>query len=169
MRYNISQVNDRVNAIRQHQPKEKDRFGLIYRNPISVEGLVNLTMGGPLPFYNGGLLMVRVRYFDPVNKRPGLPPDVAALVSGLEADRTVLHLVNLSETHLRDVIVQTGAYAEHEFLKVKYQDNADGRAAGKSLPVNAARMDVRLPPRSQITLNIATKRFANKPSYAFPW
>ena len=169
LKYNISQVNGRVDEIRRHQPKENDRFGLIYRNPISVEGLVNLTMGGPLPFYNGGLLMARVRHFDPVNKRPGLPPDVAALVSALEADRTVLHLVNLSETDPRDVIVQAGAYGEHQFLEAKYQAKADANAAEKSLRVNAARVEVHLPPRSQITLDIATKRFANKPSYAFPW
>jgi len=169
LKYNISQVNGRVNTIREHKPKEGDRFGLIYRNPVSVEGLVNLTMGGPLPFYNGGLLMVRVRHFDPANKRPGLPPDVAALVSTLEADRTVLHLVNLSRAQPRDVIVQAGAYAEHQFLEAKYQAGPNADARDTVLAVNASRMKVHLPPRSMITLDIATKRFANKPSYALPW
>ena len=166
LKYNISQVNGRLDEIRQHQPKEDDGFSLIYRNPVSVEGLVNLTMGAPLPFYNGGLLMSRVRHFDPVNRRPGLPPDVAALVSELTFDRTVLHLVNLSPTDSRDVIVQAGAYAEHQFSDATYR-----LLTGKevSLPVNGTRLTVHLPPQSQIKFDITTKRFAHQPSYNFPW
>ena len=45
--------------------------------------------------YNGGLLMARLRYFDPQRRRPGLPSDVAALVESLADERAVLHLVNL--------------------------------------------------------------------------
>ena len=166
LKYNISQVNGRLDEIRQHQPKEDDGFSLIYRNPVSVEGLVNLTMGAPLPFYNGGLLMSRVRHFDPVNRRPGLPPDVAALVSELTFDRAVLHLVNLSPTDSRDVIVQAGAYAEHQFSDATYR-----LLTGKevSLPVNGTRLTVHLPPQSQIKFDITTKRFAHQPSYNFPW
>jgi len=166
LKYNIAQVNGRLDEIRQHQPKENDGFSLIYRNPVSVEGLVNLTMGAPLPFYNGGLLMARVRHFDPMNKRPGLPPDVAALVSELASDRTVLHLLNLSLTHSQDVIVQAGTYAEHEFADAAYQPQLEEEA---SLPVNGTRLTVHLPPQSQIKLDITTKRFVHKPSYNFPW
>ena len=166
LKHNISQVNGRLDEIHQHQPKGGDGFSLIYRNPVSVEGLVNLTMGAPLPFYNGGLLMSRVRHFDPVNRRPGLPPDVAALVSELTFDRTVLHLVNLSPTDSREVIVQAGAYAEHQFSDATYR-----LLTGKevSLPVNGTRLTVHLPPQSQIKFDITTKRFAHQPSYNFPW
>ena len=110
--------------------------------------------------------MSRVRHFDPVNRRPGLPPDVAALVSELTFDRTVLHLVNLSPTDSRDVIVQAGAYAEHQFSDATYR-----LLTGKevSLPVNGTRLTVHLPPQSQIKFDITTKRFAHQPSYNFPW
>ena len=166
LKYNIGQVNGRLDEIYQHQPEEHDGFSLIYRNPISVEGLVNLTMGAPLPFYNGGLMMARVRHFDPENRRPGLPPDVAALVSELGSDRTVLHLVNLSQTHSRAVVIQAGTYAEHQFITATYLPQSGGET---SLPVNAARLTVHLPSQSQIKLDITTKRFAHRPSYAFPW
>ena len=166
LKYNIEQVSSRLDDIHQHQPKEHDGFSLIYRNPISVEGLVNLTMGAPLPFYNGGLMMARVRHFDPENKRPGLPPDVAALVSGLDSDRTVLHLVNLSRTHSRNVVIQAGAYAEHQFATATYLPQVGVEA---SLSVNDAHLMIHLPVQSEIKLDITTKRFAHKPSYAFPW
>ena len=40
-----------------------------------------------------GLLLVRLRYFDAEAKRPGLPPDVAALVEKLEDRRAVVRKV----------------------------------------------------------------------------
>ena len=40
-------------------------------NPVTTEALVQLTMGGPPPIYNGGLLHVPVRHFDARAKRPG--------------------------------------------------------------------------------------------------
>ena len=51
-------------------------------NPVITEALVQLTLGAPQIIYNGGLLHCRLRYFDADRKRPGLPPDAAALVSG---------------------------------------------------------------------------------------
>lgn len=169
LKLNTAQTQERARQVRGHQPKEGDRFSLIYRNPIIVEGLVNLTMGGPLPFYNGGLLMTRVRHFDPVNRRPGLPRDVAALVSSLESDRTVLHLVNLNTTEPRDVIVQAGAYGEHEFETAEHRTGRHGVPGAVSQPLHSSRVQVRLAPGTEITLDLVTKRFANAPSYSFPW
>ena len=37
-----------------------------------------------------------VRYFDAAERRPGLPADVAALVTGLADDRVDIELVNLN-------------------------------------------------------------------------
>ncbi|NLG27991.1 MAG: hypothetical protein GX557_08775, partial [Chloroflexi bacterium] len=59
-------------------------------NPVSTEALVQLTMGAPQTLYNGGLLITRLRYWDAVRRRPGLPPDVAALVEELQPERTVV-------------------------------------------------------------------------------
>jgi hypothetical protein len=167
--YNLSQVETRVAEIQRHNPEEGARFSLIYRNPITAEGLVNLTMGGPLPFYNGGLLMTRVRYFDPQRKLPGLPADVAALVKRLEADRTVLELINLSETHARDVVVQAGAYGEHRFTTVaRTVAGENGRPAIEEQAIDASRIRLHLPPRTRIVLDAGTRRFVNKPTYALP-
>ena len=49
------------------------------------------------------LLRARLRYFDLDRRRPGLPQDVAALVEKLEAERTVLQLVNLSAIQTRNL------------------------------------------------------------------
>ena len=49
-------------------------------NPATVGALVQLMLGGLPPKHQGEILHARVRYFDPVGRRPGLPEDVAALV-----------------------------------------------------------------------------------------
>ena len=71
---------------------------------------MQLTLGAPQIIYNGGLLHTRLRYFDADQQRPGLPEDVAALVERLEADRTVVTLVNISPFAHRTVIVQAGGF-----------------------------------------------------------
>lgn len=151
-------------------------------NPVTTEALIQLTLGAPQLIYNGGLLQARVRYFDPDQLRPGLPKDVAALVTKLEADRTVLRLINLNVFETRSVIVQAGAYGEHLFTEVKYPKRTDEdrpqpdefTRAEPTLAEQTVRVDrkffqVRLPPGTGLTLDMGTKRFANKPSYAFPW
>ena len=75
--------------------------------------LVHLMLGGLPPKHQGEVLQARVRYFDPVRRRPGLPDDVAALVDSLKDDSTSLVLVNLNQTEPRTVIVQGGGYGEH--------------------------------------------------------
>jgi len=113
--------------------------------------------------------MSRVRYFDFKRKRSGLPKDVAALVEKLEAERTVLQLVNLSPTDSREVIVQAGAFGEHQFTQVKYQARTDGQVEDKIAEVNDKCFHVQLSPGTQITLEIGTKRFVSNPTYDFPW
>ena len=142
------------------------------RNPVITEGLVQLTTGAPQTIYNGGLSQGKVRYFDPVRKRPGLPPDVAALVSKLYPTGLVLELVNLSVIETRDVIVQAGCYGEHEFVTVVYQtrDPSDEEELkDESVDVKGKFLRVRLLPGSEIRLDIKMRRYVNKPSYAFPW
>ena len=123
LRHNHAQVYQRLAFMRddQQDPATYGDWYLQVRNPITVEGLVQLTMGAPLFMYNGGLLMARLRYFDPQRRRPGLPLDVAALVESLADERAVLHLVNLHPTDEREVLVQAGAFGEHSFTRVAYQ------------------------------------------------
>jgi len=141
-------------------------------------GLAQMTMGAPYASFNGGLLRGRVRYFDisPGIKcaRPGLPEDVSALVEKLEANRTMVHLVNINAFETRKLIVQAGSYGEHEFTKVQFNvqsKNGDGNKilSEKTFTVNKKYFAVELPPATTIKLEIGTRRFVNQPTYAFPW
>ncbi len=151
-----------------------DTNSLHFRNPVSTKGLVQVTMGSPQTIYNGGLLRARVRYFDTDRARPGLPLDVAALVEKIEADRIVVKLVNLSALNTRRLIIQAGAFGEHEFTEVKYyeqnrKESGQVIRAEKKLPVNKKFFAVELLPGTSIRLEIGTRMFVNKPTYAFPW
>ena len=156
-----------------------------WANPVSSEALIQLTLGGPQPIYNGGLLHVRLRYFDVRRRRPGLPEDVGALVEKLEARRTVVRLVNLSPTEGREVLIQAGAFGEHRFGSVKYAMRTseypgwlggyEGSYASQPLATedrevraDNSHLTVTLPPGLEITLDMETERYANDPSYSSP-
>ncbi len=130
-------------------------------NSAATAALVELTMGGMQPLWSGGLLYSQLRYFNPTAQRPGLPEDVGALVTGIEPDRVRVTLVNTCQTAERDVIVQAGAYGEHRVTRVTVN--------GKTYDVNNARFTVRLTPGAGADLVIERVRFANAPTYAFPW
>ena len=123
--------------------------------------LVNLTLGGSEPLWGGGLLNTELRYFDPVERRPGLPQDVAALVTRIAPDHVVVTLVNVGQTESRSLIVQTGAYGEHICERVAV-GNQTVSIGGKSFAV-------RLEPGAGAELAIYRKRFAGRPTFDFPW
>ena len=132
-------------------------------NPVVPEGLVHLTTGGPQAIYWGGLAQGRLRYFDAEQQRPGLPEDVAALVTGLESDAVDFTLVNLSPRHPRRVIVGAGSFGEHRFGRV------DAAGEEGSQEVDGRYFEVDLAPATEIDLRAGMRRFCNSPSYAFPW
>ena len=152
-------------------------------NPLVTKGLTQVTMGSPQPVYNGGLLRGLVRYFDARQRRPGLPPDVAALVDEVAADRVGVELVNLSPTETRSLIVQAGAYGEHDFADASWREESrEGleRHAGlwlgsdrswtdQAVRVGGSHLEVQMPPSTSIRLSCGLCRFVNKPSYALPW
>lgn len=147
---------------------------ILAQNPIFTNGLAQMTMGAPFTCFNGGLLRARVRYFDIDHTRPGLPEDVAALVEKLESNRTVVVLVNTSSIKTRRLIVQAGAYGEHDFTEVSFDEqlkDKEGKiiSTKKVVPINKKYFSVVLPPATSIKLNIGTRRFVNQPTYAFPW
>ena len=134
--------------------------------PLSAVGavtgaLVNLALGGANPLWCGGLLFSEVRYFDPTARRPGLPEDVAALVTGITPEQVTVRLVNTSQTAARRVIVQTGAYGEHICERV--------RAGTETLPVGARWFEVALDPGCGGDIVVSRKRYAGKPTFRFPW
>ena len=74
-------------------------------------------------------------------------------------------MVNTSHTHARRLIVQAGAFGEHTFTEVRYEDGD----STKVMPVHGKYFEVGLPPSTSIRLDMGMKRFSNRPSYAFPW
>jgi len=184
LRASYHQVCRRLTQVREDQ--EASTHNNVHHwqqlNPVVTEALIQLTLGAPQIIYNGGLLMSRVRYFDAERRRPGLPQDVAALVEKLEPDRVVLRFVNLSPFHQRDVVVQAGAFGEHRFTEVRYSvltseypgpigDYAapEIRHETQTTSFQGGYLEVRMPPGTEITLDLGTARFVNRPSYAFPW
>jgi hypothetical protein len=153
-------------------------------NPVTTEALIQLTLGAPQIIYNGGLLYCQVRYFDAHRKRPGLPPDVAALVEAVEADHIVIRLVNVSVFEARDVLLQAGAFAEHRFMRATTTQRTSEypgvhgpggyaapelRTEEQTVEIDDHLLRVQLPPATEIRLRIEVQRFVNTPSYRLPW
>ena len=137
------------------------------QTPIFTSGLGKMTLGAPFPCFNGGLLPARVRYFDADLRRPGLPRDVAALVERLEEERTVLQLVNTSAMETRRLIVQGGAYQEHTFTEARWERAEKG--GEERVAIDGGHFTVELPPATSIRLEIGTRCFVGRPTYASPW
>ncbi|MFN7648600.1 MAG: hypothetical protein ACK5UT_13915, partial [Acidobacteriota bacterium] len=124
-------------------------------NPAATDALSKLTLGSYLTG-NIWTLHARVRYFDPVRRRSGLPDDVAALVEGFTADTVSVRLVNVSSVEAREVSVQAGAYGEHQILSAS--------VGGKTINVNGPAVKVRLAPGAGDRLELRVKRYANEPT-----
>ncbi len=129
-------------------------------NPATTDTLAKLMLAGYLTG-NIWTLHSRVRYFDPIRRRSGPPEDVAALVEKLTADSVTLTLVNTGPVEPRTVIVQAGAYAEHQFTSVTLN--------GKLFPVGQPFITVRLEPGSGSRLVFQMKRYQNQPRLAQLW
>jgi hypothetical protein len=142
-------------------PDKRLADNMLDSNPATTDALVRLMFGALNPGREGGLLNARLRYFDPVRRRAGVPLDVGALVSELADRRTVVTLVNLSKTESRTVVVQGGAYGEHQIESVAWN--------GRSQKVDASHFAVQLAPGTGAKLTLAMRRYANKPTVAFPW
>ena len=129
-------------------------------NPAATDALSKLTLGSYLTG-NIWTLHARVRYFDPVRRRSGLPEDVAALVEGFTADTVSVRLVNVSSVEAREVSVQAGAYGEHQILTAS--------VGGKTINVNGPAVKVRLAPGAGDRLELRVKRYSNEPTLRQPW
>ena len=137
-------------------------------NPVHTEALVQLTCGGPQIIYHGGLLHVRLRYFDRGSRRPGLPPGVGALVQCLGNDSATVELVNTSAVESREMTVQAGAFGEHSFLEAA--DISDPTSEERvEFSANCSHFRVDLHPGCCIKIRLRMKRYCNKPSYSRPF
>ena len=130
-------------------------------NPATTDTLTQLMLGGLAPGRQGSPLHCRVRYFDPENRRAGLPEGVAALVERISADQTTLLLVNTDHVKQRRLVIQGGAYGEHNILSVAMGD--------EKVTVNQSSFIVSLAPGSGDRLILDMERYVNRPSFSFPW
>jgi len=159
----LQSIQRRINAMRRDKlpPEKRLADNMLDFNPAATESLIQLMLGGLQPGRDGGLLNARLRYFDPVRKRAGVPEDVAALISELGDTRTTVTLVNLNKTEAKEVIVQGGAYGEHQLESVIKGD--------ETTPVNSSLLAVRLGPGCGAKLALPMKRYANPPTVLHPW
>ena len=160
LRASLERVRARVALVQADKSTPETRLAdnALEYNPASVASLLQLTQGAlhiarppwspTSPNQGGAPLHARLRYFDPVRRRAGLPEDVAALVDKLEADRTGVTLVNLNPSRERVVTVQGGAYGEHVIASA--HDGQQAHAVnGRSLRREAGARLRRAPRRSR--------------------
>ncbi|KFG03868.1 hypothetical protein [Streptomyces scabiei] len=173
----------RVDRYRDLDVPEADIHVWQLCNPVATEALVQLTWGGPQVLYNGGLQQARLRYHDAEARRPGLPPEVAALVTSIDPEATTVELVNLSPGTDRTVIVQAGAFAEHAITAVRYttcEDDGwigDMYDYGHTEPVvgeaeqscDSSFLTVELPASTRIRLTLRLRLRARTPRYGTPF
>jgi hypothetical protein len=130
-------------------------------SPVAFESLANLTLGAANLYGSGDVLRSQVRYFDPDRRRAGLAQDVAALVDSIGPDSVTLTLVNTNASTPRRLIVQMGAYGEHQTVSV--------RQGNRTILVGAPYFAVRLAAGAGEQLVVTLRRLANDPTLLFPW
>ncbi len=130
-------------------------------NPATVGTLRQLMMGGLDPGRGAAPLHCRLRYFDPVHRRAGIPDDVAALIDTFSDESVSVTLVNLNQSEAREVIVQAGAYGEHRITRVA--------SGAENVKVEGSNFRVKLEAGCGSQLTIFNQRYVEKPTMSFPW
>jgi len=162
LRVDLAAVRKRVQAMRGDTTTPDTRLSddpMMY-NPVKVGSLVQLMLGG-LSQGSGRVLHACVRFFDPKRRRAGIPEDVAALVRRMTVNSVTLTLVNTNPVESRTLVVQGGAYGEHQCVSVI--------SPGKTVRINRPYFKVKLAPGCGDTLEIRTNRYTNRPTLTFPW
>ena len=159
----LDRVRRRVAEMREDTTTPDTRLSddMNHINPATTEVLTELMLGGLPTGRVGYPLHCRLRYFDPARRRAGIPPDVAALVERMTGDSVTVSLVNTSAVQERVVVVQGGGYAEHQIVSAELE--------GQAVPVEGSAFSVRLAPGCGGRIEIAMRRYANQPTFAFPW
>jgi hypothetical protein len=163
LRGDLERIRKRVDGMRNDKTTPDTRLAddPLPFNPASVDSLIELAMGGLPPKNRGKLLFSRLRYFDPIRHRAGLPEDVAALIDHMTDDEVGVTLVNTSSVAERTVVVQAGAYGEHRF--------SEAWTDVKKLAVGGPQFRVRLAPGCGDRIVLKMRRFVNPPALAMPW
>jgi hypothetical protein len=167
LRRELEFIRGRVQQMREDPTTPDTRLAdwALLHNPVTTRALVQLACGGHR-VERGldrlfGLIHVRLRYFDPDRRRAGLPPGVAGLVTAMQSDSLNLTLINTNPVEPRSVIVQGGAYGEHEIKQVE--------VGGKTKVIDGRHFTVHLAPGAGAELTVYDQRYANQPTLLFPW
>ncbi|MBN1673643.1 MAG: hypothetical protein JXR37_21530 [Kiritimatiellae bacterium] len=145
-----------VQAWRKHEPMKRDGLpftGDQLRAHSPDPRFCRWLDGGTRTTY-GGPSVAPIRYFHEDGK-PGLPRDVAALVTRSDGDRLELLLCNTADASRR-ILLTGGFYGQDRFETLA--------ADGQTTRLGAARALVELSPRSTVTLTFAVARFAYRPT-----
>jgi hypothetical protein len=163
LRADLARVRQRVAGLRADTTTPDTRLAddPMQYNPASVTSLIQLMQGGLHITRRAAALFCRLRYFDPVQRRAGIPEDVAALVETMTDDSVTVRLVNVNQVEPRTLIVQAGAYGEHQFESVTMDE--------RPTPIDARVFAVQLEPGTGTRLEIRMRCFANQPTLSFPW
>ena len=163
LRADLNRIRQQVEGMRKDHTTPDTRLAddPMKYNPASVQSLVSLTLGGLHPGRLAAPLHCRVRYFDPQERRAGLPSDVAALVSKIDPDGIQLTLVNISQTESRTVILQSGAYGEHRWQRALTSQATQS--------IQGTHLQVTLQPGAGDVIQLEMERFVNPPTLEFPW
>jgi len=163
LRRDLGEIRSRIAAMRQDTTTPDTRLAddSMKYNPASVAALRELMLGGIDPGRRASVLHCRLRYFDPLRRRAGIPADCAALVDRLTADEVRVTLVNTNQLEPRRLLVQSGAYAEHTIQSVT--------VGGSTTAVGEPNLEVRLAPGAGATLTLKIKRYSRQPTMVFPW
>ena len=162
LRRDLAQVRSKVLAMREDPTTPDTRLSddpMPY-NPASVDSLLELAMGGLSPGRSGNILTARLRYFDPKQRRAGLPQDVAALITRLTADETIVTLVNVNQLEPRRLVLQAGAYGEHQIGSIA--------AGSQNITVERPTVAIELGPGAGSEVTLSMKRYAHPPTLAMP-
>ena len=134
-------------------------------NPVYFEGLGQMVFGGPMHISHGGLQHGKVRFFDGKLQRPGLPPDVAVIVDGMNATTLSMQVANIG-ADAQELFIQAGTFAEHRFESVVIT-GADG--AISELVISDKWFALDLVGGAVASLKFVISRYVNDPSYETPW
>ena len=158
----LTQVREQVEKIRNDisTPETRLSDNPNPHNPARVENLVNMITGGTKPGY-ARPMHCRLWYYDADRGRPGLPEDVAALIHRIDSKGLDVQLVNINPGQPRNVIIQGGAYGEHQVLELTYNN--------QKISVDNSDFVVQLEPGCGARLTLDLKRYVNLPTARFPW
>jgi hypothetical protein len=149
---------------------------------VVTETLTQLTWGAPQVVYNGGLTQGRVRYYDAQRHRPGLPPDVAALVSSLDPAATTVTwstcpLPGPAPSWCRPAVTRSTTSrprtipAPHPGWAGQHTEyvSHDVEVTGREIAVGGPWLDVELPPGTEVTLTLRLRLRVRVPAARTPW